>query len=238
VAVLRFNGEQIVETYQTLINPQQPIPLWITQLTGIDDRMVEEAPSFAEVAEPLKNILSRGIFTAHNAGFDYGFVSEEFRRLGVPFERPTCCTLRLARHLCPELPSRSLGVLCESFLIDIWDRHRAFGDAEATVYVLKELIQKAKSEFGVKSWPEFEGLSQLGPLHLPEGILINEIVRLPSKPGTYVFKDEKGNAVYKGQTKDIRRRIKTFFQKRNQSKKSNHFRHVVRSIELVNSDMG
>jgi len=97
--------------------------------------MVRRAPTFEEVAEAAHAILSRGVFAAHKAMFDYGFVQREFERHGTFFARPQVCTLRLARQLLPELPSRSLGYLCDHLLIDIADRHRAHGDAEATAYV-------------------------------------------------------------------------------------------------------
>jgi DNA polymerase-3 subunit epsilon len=156
VAVFHVRAGKIVDKFQSLINPERPIPQWITGLTGIDDTMVERAPRFVDVADALEEFLGRGIFTAHNAPFDYSFIREEFMRAGRVFERPRLCTVRLARRLLPELPSRSLGMLCEHLLIDIWDRHRAAGDAEATVYVLKDLLRKASREHGVTSWKDLE----------------------------------------------------------------------------------
>ena len=236
VAVLHFRGDEIVDKYQTLINPQRPIPEWITRLTGITDDMVKDAPSFSEIAKPLMDILNRGVFTAHNVKFDFGFVQQEFFRLGQIFEQPQCCTLKLSRQLYPELPSRSLGVLCEHLLIDIWDRHRAYGDAEATVYVLKDLLRKVRNEHGIKTWDELEGFANLGNLVLPFGMTFRELCQLPSQPGTYQFKDEKGEVVWKGETRNILRRVKTFFQASNQSSKSNHFREVVRNIEVLSEN--
>lgn len=156
VAVFHFRGGTIIEKFETLINPGRSIPAWITNLTGINDDMVRNAPTFAEIAGPLLNFLSRGIFTAHNAPFDYGFIQHEYARLGQIFARPQLCTVRLARKLYPDLPSRSLGVLCEHLLIDIWDRHRASGDAEATVYVLKDMLRKVARDHAVSMWGELE----------------------------------------------------------------------------------
>lgn len=156
VAVFRFKGGEIVDKFQSLINPGRPIPPWITVLTGIDDSMVSRAPTFSEISEKLKNILSGAVFTAHNAPFDYGFIRMEFARLGEDFVRPQCCTLKIARRLLPELPSRTLSMVCEHFLIDIWDRHRAHGDAEATTYVLKNLLKQLEKDHQVKTWADLE----------------------------------------------------------------------------------
>ncbi len=156
VAVFRFKEGTIVEKFQSLINPGRSIPGWITGLTGIDNDMVARAPTFEEIEPALTRILRKGVFTAHNAGFDYGFIRSEYSRLGKEFVQPQCCTLKIARKLLPELPSRSLGYLCEHLLIDIADRHRAHGDAEATVYVLKSFLRQLEREHQVTTWMGLE----------------------------------------------------------------------------------
>jgi len=195
--------------------------------------MVKEAPVFEDIAKPLLKILSQGVFTAHNARFDYGFIQEEFRRIGVYFEEPQCCTLKLARQLYSDLPSRSLGVLCDHLMIDIVDRHRAAGDAEATVYVLKDLLRKAQDQHDVNTWADLDGYLFCGNLHLPKDLTYKKVAALPNKPGSYIFKDEKGVIIHRGSTKDIQRRVKTFFKPTNQSEKSNKFRQLGRSIEVA-----
>lgn len=161
IAVVRYRDGIIYERFQTLVNPERPIPVWITLLTGIDDAMVKHAPRFAEIAPHLSQLLNKGIFTAHNAAFDYGFLKHEYLRLGEDFERTKVCTVKLARRLLPELPSRSLGPLCEHLLIEIENRHRALGDAEATVYVLKNLLKNLKDNHGIETWDEFEKYYQV-----------------------------------------------------------------------------
>lgn len=156
VAVYRVRDGIVLERFESLINPGSPIPRWITALTGIDDGMVAGAPSFGEIAPRLRQILSRGVFVAHNAPFDYAFIQAEFARLGQAWEAPRLCTVRMARRLFPELPSRSLGNLCEHLLIDIFARHRAAGDAEATVYVLKHCLKLFERKFGVATWGELQ----------------------------------------------------------------------------------
>lgn len=156
IAVFGLRGGEVTRRFQSLINPGRPIPAWISGLTGINDDMVKYAPTFEEISEELFGILDQGVFAAHNAGFDYGFIQHEFGRVGKDFIRPQCCTLKLARKLLPELPSRSLGMVCEHLLIDIADRHRAHGDAEATAYVLKDFFRQLKGHHRVETWADLE----------------------------------------------------------------------------------
>ena len=223
----------ILGRYHTLLNPGMPIPPWITLLTGIDDEMVKNAPRFADAAPAIRSILAKGVFTAHNAGFDYGFVQEEFRRVGVRWEAEKVCTVRLARILFPELPSRSLGALCEHLLIDIADRHRAHGDAEATVYALKHMLKLAAREFGVATWADLLSLLQAGPVLLPPGLSPSVLQGLPESPGRYVFRDATGNPVFEGKCKNVRQRVRAYFRKANQSAKSKLYRSIVRTIEAA-----
>jgi DNA polymerase III subunit epsilon len=152
VAVYRFHQGVIVEKFESLVNPGCPIPFWITSITGIHDDMVRFAPDFSAIAPQLKHILQQGVFVAHNVPFDFAFLSEEFKRLGDVLSLPQLCTLRLSRKLYADLPSKSLGAVCEHLLIDIWDRHRAAGDAEATVYVLKSLLHDLARRHQVYTW--------------------------------------------------------------------------------------
>lgn len=235
VAVFHYRDGIILDRFETLLNPGIPIPDWITALTGIDDGMVKDAPTFADVAPRLREILSRGVFVAHNAGFDYGFIEHEFRRLGETWEAPRLCTVRVARRLFPELPSRSLGNLCEHLLIEIYGRHRAAGDAEATVYVLKNCLQRLARDLRVSTWGDIEACLAAGPLKLPEGMAIAHIEALPEAAGRFVLRDAAGAAVYDGKCENIRKRIQALFRASNRSKRSVRLRELVRSIEAVAS---
>jgi DNA polymerase-3 subunit epsilon len=232
VAVFLWRGGRLVRKFESLINPGRPIPGWITALTGINDDMVRHAPSFADIAEPLHEILSEGVFTAHNANFDYSFIQSEFSRVGVEFARPKLCTVRLARVLYPELPSKSLGNLCEHLLIDIWDRHRAAGDAEATMYALKEMIRRAGADHGVTEWEDLHGLVTHGAMRLPHGLRYSSLQNLPEGPGSFVMKDAAGKTVLKGKSTNVRRWVKNLFKVSNQTERANKMRAAVRSIEV------
>lgn len=142
LAVYLHNGQKITNYYSTLINPGIDIPYYITRLTGIDNEMVKNAPKFYEIAKTIIELTAGCTFVAHNVKFDYNFIKEEFARLGYIFNRKTLCTVQLARKLLPGHKSYSLGKLCSDLEIDINGRHRAAGDALATVQFFEKLLQK------------------------------------------------------------------------------------------------
>jgi DNA polymerase-3 subunit epsilon len=232
IGAVHYRDGIIYNRFSTLVNPGRPIPPWITLLTGIDDEMVKNAPPFSEVARPFKDILNRGVFTAHNAPFDYGFVQAEFHRMGEVYESPVVCTLKLARHLFPDIPSRSLGRLCDHLLIDVHDRHRAFGDAEATVYVFKSLLHQLKNQYGIHTWRQMQLYLESSTLMLPQGIDYAAVANLPQSVGAYVFKDANGEPIFQGQSKNIQKRVRNLFARSNKSQRSERLRESVRSIEL------
>lgn len=142
LAVYQHNGKNITNIYSTLINPGIDIPFYITRLTGIDNEMVKNAPKFHEIAKELVLLTSGRIFVAHNVSFDYSFIKEEFKQLGYNFNRKTLCTVQLAKKLLPGHSSYSLGKLCSDLGIEINNRHRASGDALATVKLFEILLRK------------------------------------------------------------------------------------------------
>lgn len=142
IAVYQHNGQMVTNTYSSLINPGIDIPYYITRLTGIDNEMVKSAPKFYEVAKIIVELTAGRIFVAHNVKFDYSFVREEFARLGYDFNRKTLCTVQLARKFLPGHKSYSLGKICSDLGIEINGRHRASGDALATVKLFEILLEK------------------------------------------------------------------------------------------------
>lgn len=141
IAVIRHNGYHIEETFHTLINPQIYIPTFITNLTGIDNELVKDSPTFEEIQDPLRNILMDAWFVAHNAKFDYGFIKREFQNIDEFFQRDTLCTVQLSRKIFPGYKSYSLGNICNSLSIKLDNRHRAHGDAAATVKLFELLLK-------------------------------------------------------------------------------------------------
>jgi DNA polymerase-3 subunit epsilon len=142
IAIFIHDGFQITDSFSSLINPECYIPDFITDLTGIDNEMVREAPKFYEVARRVVEMTQDKIFVAHNASFDYRFVQEEFKRLGYDYQRKTMCTVRLGRKFLPGHKSYSLGKICDELGISINGRHRAAGDALATTKLFEIILSR------------------------------------------------------------------------------------------------
>ena len=141
IAIFRHDGKQVVDSFHSLLNPCCPIPPFIRHLTGISDEMVQSAPTFAEVAADVLSITEGAVFVAHNVSFDFAFIQKELNWLGHDFFRRTLCTVRTSRKLIPGHPSYSLGKLCYSLGIPLNGRHRAQGDAAATVLLFEMLLR-------------------------------------------------------------------------------------------------
>lgn len=142
IAIYQHNGQHITDSFSTLINPEMDIPFFITELTGINNAMVKDAPRFYEVAKKIVELTQGRTFVAHNVSFDYKFIREEFARLGYDYKRKTMCTVQLSRRLLPGHRSYSLGKICAELGIEINGRHRAAGDALATVKLFEILLHK------------------------------------------------------------------------------------------------
>ncbi len=156
IAIAQVRGGAVVDVYAQLVNPQRPIPPYITQLTRISWEMVRDQPTFREIAPAVVDRLAGHVFTAHNAAFDWRFVGEELDRgIGHLLAGPKLCTVRLARVLLPALPRKSLDHVTRYFGIEIEARHRAEGDAVATAQALVRMLRIAEDE-GVRSWPALE----------------------------------------------------------------------------------
>lgn len=142
IAIYQHNGQEITDSFSTLINPEIDIPFFITDLTGINNEMVKGAPRFFEVAKKIVEMTRGRTFIAHNVSFDYKFIQQEFARLGYDYQRKTMCTVKMSRKLLPGHRSYSLGKLCSELGIQINGRHRADGDALATVKLFEILLEK------------------------------------------------------------------------------------------------
>lgn len=141
IAIVLHNGTEIEGKYSTLINPQQPIPPFIANMTGISDGMVAVAPSFEKVAPYIYNILKDRVFVAHNVNFDFSFVKHHLHQAGFTLQTPKLCTIRLSRKVFPGFRKYGLGSLCRELDIKIENRHRAYGDALATSKILDLVLQ-------------------------------------------------------------------------------------------------
>ena len=151
IAIHLFDGTAVVEIFESLVNPLQPIPRFIQQMTGITNEMVATAPPFSAIASKVYELLKGQIFVAHNVQFDYTFVKTQLKAEGFELQSPKLCTVRLSRQILPGYPSYSLGKLCRSLGIQLENRHRAGGDTAATVALFKKLIHEDQQHHIAKS---------------------------------------------------------------------------------------
>lgn len=234
IAIYHHDGIQITDTFHTLINPGRNIPYYITGLTGITSEMVFGAPPFSEVAKAIHEKLDGRIFVAHNAHFDYSFLKKEFEQAGINWQAKKLCTVRLSRKIIPGLRSYSLGSLAASLGIQIVNRHRAGGDASATVKIFDQLLQRDRDSYILKVLKRNSGETILPP-NLPK----EEFERLPAKCGVYYFHNARGHVIYVGKAINIKKRIAGHFtgdaREWNRSRIRNEIHHV--SYELTGSEL-
>ncbi|MFV8327414.1 exonuclease domain-containing protein [Flavobacterium sp. ZS1P14] len=205
IAIYKFDGHEVVDQFISLVNPEIPIQPFVVKLTGINNAMLSSAPKFFEVAKRIIEMTSDCVIVAHNASFDYRILRTEFRRLGYDFEARTLCTVELAKKLIPEQQSYSLGKLVRALGIPMADRHRASGDAMATVKLFKMLLEKDLEKEIVKDFIKLEIEKGIAPK------LVDIVASLPAKTGTYYIHNEKGNLIYIGKSRNIKKRINQHF---------------------------
>jgi len=233
IALYVHDGEKVVDEFVTLINPERKIPPFITRMTGITDQMVAHAPKFYEVAKTIVEITREKVFVAHNASFDYNFVKNEFRSLGYNFHCDKLCTVKLSRKLIPGKPSYSLGRLCRELNIEIKDRHRAKGDAMATVKLF-ELLLGSNPNGLIPELLAAEKNSRQFNSHITWDML----EKIPSKTGVYYFFNEKGKVIYIGKSKNIRQRILNHLGNGNTEKSINMADQISRmEYEVTGSEL-
>lgn len=205
VAIVIHDGNEIIDSYQTLINPERFIPGFITGLTGIDGNMVANAPTFPEVAEEIFRILENRVFIAHNVNFDYTFIQKALEKAKINYKAPKLCTVKLSRKVFPGYKSYSLGRICEHLSIPISARHRAFGDAEATAILFGKIYQK--------DFAAVQGMLKKnnGEAFLPPNIAKDKFTELPEATGVYYFHDAHGQVIYVGKALNIKSRFKGHF---------------------------
>ncbi|MEZ4951487.1 MAG: exonuclease domain-containing protein [Saprospiraceae bacterium] len=226
IAIVLHDGNKVIDTFSSLVNPECPIPPGITELTGITNQMVADAPKFYEIAKQVVEMTEGAVFVAHNVRFDYGFIKEEFARLGYTFSKKQLCTVRLSRSVFPGLPSYSLGNLIRFFNISVEDRHRALADTLATVNLFERIM---RAQNGLSEANDFINLG-IKETRLPDGITLDFLHNLPETPGVYYFYDENGDVVYVGKSINIRKRVMEHFA--SQTSKSAKLHAMVRDISF------
>ncbi len=206
VAVIRFSAGKAPVRWQTLLNPGTSIPSEIQVLTGITNDMVRDAPSFFEIRDQLRELLTDAFFVAHNARFDYGFIKNEFRRAGESFTSDALCTVRLSRALYPNADGHGLDAIIHRHRLSGFARHRAMGDTEATA----AFVRYAAEDHGVET--VFAAAKSLLKMpSLPAQLESNSIADIPDSPGVYLFYGINDLPIYIGKAKELRTRIRSHF---------------------------
>lgn len=247
IAIFIHDGKNILDKYQTLINPECYISPFITQLTGITNEMVQNAPKFYEVAKDIVKFTENCIFVAHNVNFDYNFVKAEFQHLGYDYRRKLLCTVRLSRKFFPKLPSYKLGSLTELLHITHNQAHRAESDAHATAILFGMIYQKALTDNKKIVDNENEEIPQDDDVfateitlkQIPPKLPIAVFESLPEQTGVYYMHDEQGSVVYVGKSTNIKHRISSHFAPNLKLKKSISLKNEVADIsfELTGSEL-
>lgn len=225
IAVVVHDGEKVLKKWESLINPESYIPSGITELTGITQSMVADAPKFHEIAKELIEITENTIFVAHNVRFDYSFIRSAFNDLGYTFTRKQLCTIQLSRKIFPELPSYGLSSIAQNLHLHNPDRHRAMGDAITTARLLEKIFLEANAGEIIND------LVNLGikESKLPNNLSLKDIQSLPDACGVYYFKDENGIIVYVGKSKNIQKRVASHFS--DYTEKASKLQRLVHEID-------
>lgn len=228
VGIVRVENNKIVKTFQSLVNPQEFLPLEITYLTGITAAQLERAPTFRAIKSDLQELLNDCIFVAHNARFDLGFLKSEFKRLHYTFSPKHLCTVKLSRLLYPRCKHHNLDAIIKRHTITCAQRHRAFDDAS----VLWEFYQKILNSFTTGKIAEavqFTLRRPSKPIYIQQKVLDG----LPEQPGVYIFYDSEGMPLYIGKSLNVKTRILSHFSSDYISPREMKISQYIRDIEVI-----
>ncbi len=225
VAVLIHNGKRVIEQYNTLVNPGRKISPFIQAFTGITNEMVSSAPYFETISDCIASITMNRVFVAHDVRFDYAFIKNEFKRLGLIFNRRQLCTVRLARQLLPKENSYNLKKLCDSLSIPLHNSHRAYADATATGHLFEHLFKQ-----GCGSTIKNLTKNELDSVHLPPQLNNEDVDLLPEETGIYYFMNNKKQVIYVGKSKNIRQRVLSHFSADLTSQKARSMKMATHAI--------
>ena len=201
IAIYQFDGHTITDQFISLINPERPIQDYVTKLTGINNKMLRNAPKFYEIAKRIVEITEGCIIVGHNAAFDYRILQTEFRRLGYEYIKTTLCTVELSQQLIPDKESYSLGKLVRSLGIPMSERHRASGDAMATLNLFKYLLEKDTKKSIITASVKNDVRLEMASRHL------KILDALPETLGVFYIHNKEGKIIYVGKHKNIKGRV-------------------------------
>lgn len=229
IALIKYEGEQEVSRWQTLVNPEVRISGFIQQLTGIDNDMVASAPTFRQVAGDLLDYLKDSVLCAHNVRFDHGFLKNEFKRIGIDFRQKVLCTVKLSRKLYPQHRSHGLDAIIARHGLTCTSRHRAMGDVE----MVQAFLNTAREELGSTAVSRAAQDLLKGSKSLPSHIDAQLIDDLPETPGVYLFFGDTGLPLYIGKSINIRERVLSHFSSDHASTKEMRISQEIKHIEWI-----
>ena len=227
IAIIIHDGTDIIDRWETLVNPQKEIPVPIFALTGINNEMVRDAPIFDAIAEKVFELLNNRIFVAHNVNFDYSFIRHQLEEAGFKWTARKLCTVRASRKIRPGLGSYSLGNLCRSLEIALENRHRAGGDADATAVLFSRLLEwdlEGKMQKMIKKTAQDQRL----PPNLPP----EDFEKLPEKPGIYYFYNQANKVIYVGKAVNLKKRVASHFSGHSVTPQRQHFLRDIHAISF------
>lgn len=201
IAIIIHDGKEIIETFESLVNPEKKIDWFVTKLTGIRDKHVANSPKFFEIAKQVYQMLENRIFVAHNIGFDYPIVRNEFKALGFDLRLPHLCTIQSSRVLIPGVESYGLKNLTKHLNIDLKSHHRAMDDTLATAKILEHIYDLDQNN--LSSFVKYD----INPKELNQKLNLNQYDDLPNKVGIYKLFNDKGELIYVGKSIHIKKRI-------------------------------
>jgi len=226
LAIVLHDGNKIVDRYETLINPESPIPQYIQVLTGIHPGMLKDAPLFSEVAARVYDMLKDAVFVAHHVNFDYSFIKYQLEAVGYELDSKKLCTVRLSRKIFPGFASYSLGKLCRELDIPVLNRHRAGGDADATTILFEKILLRDDQGTAVRQMLHGKSREQYLPPNLPS----EQISSIPYTPGVYYFHNQKGKVIYVGKAINLRSRVCSHFSNNQVSLRKQEFLRNIYSV--------
>ncbi|MEZ7505945.1 exonuclease domain-containing protein [Flavobacterium sp. Arc2] len=227
IAIIIHDGTNIIDRWETLVNPEKEIPLAIFSLTGINDEMVRTAPIFDAISEKVLEMLTGRIFVAHNVNFDYSFVRHQLEASGFKWTAPKLCTVRAARKIKSGLGSYSLGRLCHSLDIPLINQHRAGGDADATAILFSRLLEW-DVEGVIAKMIKKTAQDQRLPPNLPPA----DFEQLPEKAGVYYFYDQTRKVIYVGKAINVKKRVASHFSGHNITTQRQNFLREIHGISF------
>lgn len=239
LGMVKVRNSKIIDTYQSFFDPERPIPYFITNLTGISNNDVEQAPTFRDEIDRIITFIGNATLVAHNMRFDYSFLRSEFEFARENLiENKTLCTLILARKLFPELKSKSLGNMVKHFRIRHRDVHRALGDATATAKILIKMIKKCRDDHDIESINDlltFQSPIRDSKIKVIKKSLENDVKNITANPGVYIFKNRKNEIVYIGKAKSLRTRVRNYFLM-NAARKAKKIVHKSSRLEKIETN--